>query len=449
MQKLFTQQQLLYVYEKSCANILLPTDKVVPDQKAQAHARFQEIAFAYAVLSSPQRRARYDATGSTTDSIHLDENDDFNWLDFFRSQYREHVTSEKIDNFKAKYQGSEEEKRDVLVAYTAHKGSMLKVFNAIMLSNPLEDEPRFRAYIDAAIAEGRVEPQKAYNKETAKSKNARKQAANREAKLAEEHARLLGLKVEDIKEVGKKGAAAKTMSADLAALIGERQKGRAEGFLEGLEAKYGKNNEKEGKKGKKRKAEEEGMPDEEAFQAAAKRLKKGKKEGKLDVQEKEVSTGKLNGAKKARAETPSEVDEEEDEGESLDSDSPDERYEDVEDDEEEEENKPSDASEDEEPKIDKDAENPQLTPSPSNPAPTSFPSVNNSNNPKINKSSSSVRPPLNPYQKKYADRERKRAKKEAKAEEKERMKQTLRGLGALEESGKEKKKKKGPKAALK
>ena len=308
----------------------------MPNQKPEAHARFQEIAFAYAVLSSPKRRSRYDVTGSTSDSIHLDDDDDFNWLDFFRSQYKEHVTSGHINSFRARYQGSEEEKRDVLVAYTAHKGSMLKVFHAIMLSNPLEDEARFRGYIDEAIKEGRVEEHKAYTKETAKSKNKRLKAAGKEARLAEEHAKLLGLKIDDVEEVGRKGAPMPAQE-DLAALIQQRQKGRAEGFLEGLEAKYAKKEaEKRAKgKGKKRKVEEE-MPDEEAFQAAAKRLKKGQGRDEGGAAG-EATNGKTRGLKKSKAKTPNNDNDDKDDdeqsesdGESLGSDSSEEKDDDEE-----------------------------------------------------------------------------------------------------------------------
>jgi DnaJ family protein C protein 9 len=75
---------------------------------------------------------------------------------------------------------------------------------------------------------------------------------------------------------GKKAGAG---MGDLAALIQKRQADRG-GFLDHLEAKYKaqEKSSKKGKKGKKRSSDEDdegGMPSEEAFQAAAARLKNG------------------------------------------------------------------------------------------------------------------------------------------------------------------------------
>jgi DnaJ family protein C protein 9 len=63
---------------------------------------------------------------------------------------------------------------------------------------------------------------------------------------------------------------------DLAALIQKRQQDRSESFLDHLAEKYGaKESKGKGKKGKKRPVEDE--PPEEAFQAAASRLKGSKR----------------------------------------------------------------------------------------------------------------------------------------------------------------------------
>ena len=334
---------------------------------------------------------------------------------------------------------------------------MLKVFNAIMLSNPLEDEARFRGYIDEAIKEGRVEEHKPYTKETAKSKNKRLKAAGREARLAEEHAKLLGLKVDDVKEVGRKGAPVPAQE-DLAALIQQRQKGRAEGFLEGLEAKYAKKEvEKKAKgKGKKRKVEEEGMPDEEAFQAAAKRLKK-REEGEDRDKLGKAKNEKRKGAKKARANTPDDDDDDDDDddkhgesdGESLGSDSLEEEDVDVEEQEEASAGSDEDsfaASEEEEDAMDT---TPVTASSPARPTTSTRQSnirpssTANAYAPFNNKNFSSNHPSFKPPKKKpVVNREKARAAKEAKNAEKERMKRTLRGLGALEETAKEKRRKK-------
>ncbi|KAI1334567.1 DnaJ domain-containing protein [Xylariaceae sp. FL0016] len=249
-------------------------DKVSEDQKAQAHEQFQSIAFAYAVLSDPTRRKRYDETGSTSESIV--DSDGFSWSDFYREQFRDSISSDSIEKFAAKYKHSEEEKDDLLAAYENFKGNMNKVYQTVMLSDVLEDDERFRQIIDEAIENEDVPAFKAYTGETQKSKQARMKAAkiraDKDSTEAEDYAKKLGVHDKLFgnkkEKKGKKGSS----EDDLAALIQRNQQSRG-GFLDNLAAKYGATS--GSKKGKKRQAPEE--PDEEAFQAAASRLKKGKK----------------------------------------------------------------------------------------------------------------------------------------------------------------------------
>ena len=175
------------------------------------------------------------------------------------------MTGEKLDDFKSTYQGSEEEREDVLKAYKARQGDIDYVFRQVMLSNPLDDEERFREYIDAAIEAGEVEGYQAYTKEKVKKKNARHQLAAREGKEAKEHAKKIG--VYDSLFGNGEGKAGKNGSdKGLADLIQQRQKARAGTFLDDLEAKYAGGGQKGGRRqngGTKRKLEE---PPEELFQ---------------------------------------------------------------------------------------------------------------------------------------------------------------------------------------
>ena len=143
----------------------------------------------------------------------------------------------------------------------------------------MDDEERFRAIIDKAIADGEVEAFKAYTKESAASKKRRRQAAASEARAAEEYAKELGVYDElfNKKEAvatatkGKKGKGkgkgkGEEDTSALEALIRNRQAGRMDAMIAGLEAKYAPGSRK------KRNA-----PTEEEFVAARARATGGKR----------------------------------------------------------------------------------------------------------------------------------------------------------------------------
>ncbi|KAH8599753.1 chaperone protein dnaJ 6 [Bisporella sp. PMI_857] len=208
-------------------------DKVQPEQKETAHVKFQELVFAYSILSDPVRRKRYDATGSTSEIL---DHDGFSWTDFYREQFADVVTSVAIEKFSKQYKGSIEEKDDVLENYIQYKGKWSAIYNNVMLSDPFEDEERFRTIIDEAIEKGEVEAFKAYKNETEQQKAKRMKAARKEAKEAEEYAEELGVSE---KLFGRKGKKSKKDNDEsgLAALIKSRQAERTS-FLDNLEAKY-------------------------------------------------------------------------------------------------------------------------------------------------------------------------------------------------------------------
>lgn len=227
---------------------------------------FQEIAFAYAILSDERRRRRYDTTGSTSESLHLDD-DDFDWADFFREQFSSVVDVSAIDKVKKEYQGSDEERQDLLAAFEQFQGDLDKVYEVVMLSNVLDDDERFRAIIDKAIADGEVTAWKNYTEEPESKRKKRVKRAQEEAKEAEKLSKELD---DQAVRSGGKSRRSKPGKADdnaLAALIQQRQQARAADFFDRLEAKYAP-------KGKKRMAPEE--PREEAFaEVAARKTSKG------------------------------------------------------------------------------------------------------------------------------------------------------------------------------
>ncbi|KAL3462861.1 DnaJ domain-containing protein [Aspergillus heterothallicus] len=258
-----TQEQIKAAYRKLA--LKHHPDKAPADAREEANQQFQKIAFAYAILSDPRRRQRFDTTGSTAEAVDLD--DDFDWVDFYREQFSAAIDTNALEKFKKDYQGSSEEERDVLAAFETYKGDLDRVYESVMLSNVLDDDTRFRAFIDKAIAEGRVEAYEKYAEEPERKREQRVTRAQKEAKEAEKLAKKLEKEKEGKESKagarkGKKGSISTTGNNDLAALIQQRQASRAESFFDRLEAKYNPS-------GKKRVAMDE--PSEEAFEATAAR----------------------------------------------------------------------------------------------------------------------------------------------------------------------------------
>ncbi|CAG9943816.1 unnamed protein product [Clonostachys rosea f. rosea IK726] len=249
-------------------------DKAPEDQKEKAHEAFQSVAFAYAILSDPARRKRYDQTGSTSESIV--DSDGFDWSDFYREQFKDSISADAIEKFAKQYKGSDEEKDDLLNAYEQSEGNMDGIYESVILSDVLEDDERFRQIIDQAIQDERVPNFSAYSKESKRKREARvrraKTEAESEAKEAEEYAKELGVHDKLFgKKKGKKGKG--SSEDDLAALILKRQQDRSsDNFLDRLAEKYAAPS--KGKKGKKRALPDE--PPEEAFQAVGARQQSAK-----------------------------------------------------------------------------------------------------------------------------------------------------------------------------
>ena len=181
------------------------------------------------------------------------------------------MTGEKLDEFKDSYQRSEQEKADVLAAYTSAQGNMDKVFDKVILSNPLYDEDRFRTIIDEGINAGKVEPFRAFEQEPDMKKRKRKRRAAEESTEAMEYAKELGVydvlfspkpngkhsEQNEYKKPRKSNKEqAKSGESELASLIQKKSSSRVDDLIAHLESKYTG-------KGKKTKYEE---PPEELFQ---------------------------------------------------------------------------------------------------------------------------------------------------------------------------------------
>ncbi|RXK36945.1 DNAJ domain-containing protein [Tremella mesenterica] len=253
------------------------------DERAEMGKQFQRVGFAYAVVSDEKRRKRYDETGRTDEGMEVPEG---GWDDYFESLFKR-VDRKMLDEDKARYQGSEEEKSDLIEAYNTTNGSLPEILQHIPHSQS-SDESRFIKQINDLISSGFLTSTSTW-KFTSTDKSAkvkRKRAAEGEAKEAEEAAKELGVwdefygsgeKVErkNLKKPGKKDTNGVTKGKKekedggedeggaLAALIAKRQKARGNA-LDALEEKYRKLEEQQAaKKGKK--ATKEDIPVSKRF----------------------------------------------------------------------------------------------------------------------------------------------------------------------------------------
>lgn len=161
---------------------------------------------------------------------------------------------------------------------------MTKVYQQVMTSNAATDDARFRQILHDAIAARELEPFVKFTQESDKSIKARIKKAGADEKEAEAYAETIGVHDKLFGAKPKAGGDNKAKAASggdsLAAMIQQRQKGRADDFFANLEAKYAP----KVKKGKKRSEPEDvDEPPEEAFARNAKKVDTAKKARKVGV----------------------------------------------------------------------------------------------------------------------------------------------------------------------
>jgi DnaJ family protein C protein 9 len=230
-----TDEAVKKVYRKLA--LIYHPDKHVSsteDAKQAASRKFQQVGFAYAVLSDKKRRAKYDVTGSTEDGFDLAGGED-GWEAYFEALF-ESVTRDKLDQMKKEYQGewiwiwiflqtrsssmqlmcsrlsvvrrqgSREEIDDLKATYDETGGSLDDIMTHIPHSTH-QDEARFVIAISDLIAKGELAATPTWNKSSKdeKAKLVREREADKEAEEAEELAKELGV-WDEFYGSGKEGA---------------------------------------------------------------------------------------------------------------------------------------------------------------------------------------------------------------------------------------------------
>jgi len=255
--------------------------------KTDASLKFQQIGFAYTILSDEKRRQRYDRTGKTDEGVDLSLGED-GWEAYFADLF-DRVTREKLDELKKEYQGSEEEIADIKKAYTDTKGSIGEIMKLIPHST-YDDESRFIILITELIRKGDLPslPKWESSIKDEKAKLVRKKQSQKEAKEAEELAKELGVWDEfyaDGKSGARKGkgkgkgkekqedeGADEEDHSALQALILKKRK-NMDSFFDGLAAKYAEP-QANSKKGKKRRKAAEVDDEDEEFESPKKKSKR-------------------------------------------------------------------------------------------------------------------------------------------------------------------------------
>ncbi|KAL5529177.1 hypothetical protein ACEPAG_5151 [Sanghuangporus baumii] len=238
------------------------------ETRAEASLKFQQVGFAYAVLSDEKRRVRYDKTGRTDEGFELQAGED-GWETYFADLF-DTVTKGKLDEMKKEYQGSPDEVEDIKRAYLETDGTIGEIMNHIPHST-FDDEPRFIKLITQLIKDGELPASKAWDKSVKdeKAKLVRQKQSQKEAAEAEELAKELGVWDEFYgsgKSVPRKARGKSKAKADdadeedtsvLQALILKKKK-NMDGLFDNLAAKYAEPESRvKGKRGKKRDNDED------------------------------------------------------------------------------------------------------------------------------------------------------------------------------------------------
>lgn len=212
---------------------------------------FQQIQFAYSILSDPAKRLRYDTTGLTGSAS---ESEVFDWKEYFLAT-TDKITLDMIDEDRARYQGSAEERDDILHNFAFYEGDFLKLFEVVPhLEFDEPAEARVFQIIEDGISEDSIALDKTTRRTWDKYKKLRKTKVRQQLKkLAREALQAAALAT----KLGLKCAA---NESDLKAMIQRTNAGSMDGLIANLEAKYG---------GNKR-----DLPDDEEFERIQEKMTK-------------------------------------------------------------------------------------------------------------------------------------------------------------------------------
>ncbi|XP_029933248.1 dnaJ homolog subfamily C member 9-like [Myripristis murdjan] len=171
--------------------------KVHPDRAPgdpHATAKFQALGRVYSVLSDPQQRAAYDEQG-VVDEEAEPLSPERNWDDYLRMMFPK-ITLRGIQDFERAYQGSAEERADLLRLYRDCAGDLSCILEGALCCTA-QDEPRVTHILQEAVLSGELPALRAFTEESSRRRAARKRKADRERAECEQMKAELGLKDDD------------------------------------------------------------------------------------------------------------------------------------------------------------------------------------------------------------------------------------------------------------
>lgn len=199
--------------------------KYHPDRNREPSAKeqFQKVSLAYEILSDPQKRQYYEATGM----INFDGHEG-SWEEFMEAAFSK-VTIELLDEFKKKYIGSADELEDLLALYVKADGKMKKIIDG-MFWGELSEHDRYFGLIKRCIDRSIIPELPNFKRLDKRMLSSASKSRDKEAKEAELELQRLASKDPLVMDLG-------------ASIVSKRQRD-FDGMVANLEAKYGKRDRK-------------------------------------------------------------------------------------------------------------------------------------------------------------------------------------------------------------
>jgi DnaJ family protein C protein 9 len=241
------------------------------NKSPQATQEFQYLSRCHEILADPVKRKHYDLTGSIDGAEAEEENVDA--YEYWRGIFPK-ISIQDIEAYQKKYEGSEEEKEDLLEAWEQYDGDLQSIFEAVPFAST-ESVVRLCAILNSEVNAKLTRAQiSAFKKSLAELEGS--EAAEAEIALQNLSAKDRALLKGDQKKNAASGGGNDTTG--LALVLAARAKERAKSggaFLSQMEEKYRRMEEEERKSNghgvgatangrAKRKAKAEEADDEEA-----------------------------------------------------------------------------------------------------------------------------------------------------------------------------------------